>query len=164
MRGVISIIALTAVLLAAQSSRADEAAVDSPENPRRPTPLMSQAAKAPVKVDLAALAERKLAMFEGGRYYRAPVRETDGTVASVMPGARRGIGAKREEETAFRFGALGWTLMGVLVAGIIAAWRLGWFVPFSARQAKKPPASALASGKSRRARKAGPRIELVKRG
>ena len=165
MRGMASIIAMTAVLLTAQALQADEPAVEAPEGLRVPVALMSQVTKAVEKVDLAALAERKMAMFRGDRYYRSPRRETDGSAVVLTP---RALIAKGDEETGFRMGWFGWTLAGVLVVGLIVAWRLGWFTPFSQRQgqdgAGRVPLPGSSHAGNRKTRRTGPHIELVKRG
>ena len=133
---------------------------------RKEGTLLAKTSREIPKVDEAALAARKLAMYSGERYYRGPVRDGAAATAAVgLPAARVRSAAGDDDEWTVRFGWLGWTLLGVLVAGVIAAWRLGWFVPFSARPQEKHAArAASARGRSRAARAHESKIELVKRG
>ena len=146
----------------------ESGAMDGVAAGRGPDRLLDRVTRTTTFVDELALATRKMAMFEGERYYRAPIRASgpETPIAVVSRGAARTRAG--EEEGAFRFGWLGWTLLGALAAGVLTAWRLGWFTPFSQRKAQEKaegvsPATPGAS-RRRKSKASGPNIELVKLG
>lgn len=128
---------------------------------RREGSLLSKMSREIPKVDVAALSERKLAMYDGERFLRGPARE-GGPRGPLRPADRpRSAG---DDGGTLRFGWLGWTLAGVLVAGVVAVWRLGWFVPFSRRDRREHVLQAAsAARRSRAVKKLGPLIALAKR-
>ena len=130
---------------------------------RKEGTLLSKMTREIPTVDVASLAERKLAMYDGNRYYRGPLRDAAAKAAAIeLPAGRRP--ASSDEEWTVRFGWLGWTLLGILVVGILIAWRLGWFVPFSARDRRQRASQAAsAARRSRAAKKLGPLIAPAKR-
>lgn len=131
-----------------------------PKSFRKEGTLLSKTSLEIPRVDETDLRERKLAMYDGRRFHRAPTRAADDrcrTLATLHTSVPRS-----QSSSVGAFGWVGWTLLVVVVAGVLVAWGKGWFVPFSARTAEKR-ASKVASGRSQSRAKEKPLIELVRR-
>ncbi|HUW56243.1 MAG TPA: hypothetical protein VMZ92_06380 [Planctomycetota bacterium] len=131
---------------------------------RREGTLLAKASREIPQVDQAGLAERKYAMYEGRRFYQGPTRSAEEMNSPRALAARRKLATAAIGAPEGGSGWFGWTLLTVVVAAVLVAWRMGWFVPFSERAAEEKRASRAASGKRRGRGTKGPRIELRRRG
>ena len=121
---------------------------------RREGTLLAKTTREIPRVDERDLLARKYAMYDGQRFYvrpqadqppgnvRAPLES--GLVANVTP----------EVEGTSSYG-LAWTLAAVIAAMALAAWRKGWFVPYSVRS-EAQRASKVASARVRNRGPKGP--------
>ncbi len=138
-----------------------------PASFRRPGTLLAQMSHDVQKVDLKDLADRKRAMAHGERFNTPPKRAGEtGSPAAAPAASVAAVVTPRRDEDAWtaKFGWLGWTLVAILGGGVILAWRLGWFVPFSERERSRVSQAASGPKRSRAAKARGPKVELVKRG
>ena len=97
---------------------------------------------------------RKYAMYDGQRFYVRP--QADQTPGNVRAPLESDLVANvtPEVEGTSSYG-LAWTLAAVIAAVVLAAWRKGWFVPFSVRSAG-PRVFRVASATSRSRGPKGP--------
>jgi len=128
---------------------------------RKQGTLLATASRGIPKVDEAALLERKYEMYEGRRFERGPARAASETSSHRAVAVRRKLAAATAEAPGdSTLGWMTWTLLAVIVATVLVAWRMGWFVPFSVRrEAEKRGATTASRERPGRGAK-GPRITL----
>ncbi len=141
----------------------------APRKPRRTRSfrrLRDGASRGLTQADLAELVSRKVAMFEGERYHRAPVvASTSENASGVTDGASRAAAGSEHKGSATPRGWLGWTIVvvGGVVAGLIVWW-LAWFTQFNRQRKEHAARVASIRTRSRLAKSRGPKVQVVKRG
>ena len=131
---------------------------------RKQGTLLATASRGIPKVDEAALMERKCKMYEGRRFYRGLARAASERSSRRAVAVRRKLAAATTEAAGdSTLGWVTWTLLAAIVATVLVAWRMGWFVPFSVRAEARKHTLRAASKKPRSRPAKGPGMTLLRR-
>jgi hypothetical protein len=125
---------------------------------RKEGTLLAKTSREIPTVDEKELLERKYAMYDGQRFHLGLSRAGErGAGGAAAPGKNPAAAATPPAEGTPSYW-LPWSLAAFITAVVLAAWRKGWFVPFSARSAEQRRALRVASIKAgSRAAKGPPR-------